>query len=168
MSNPDQQPVRNHQYTCRRAGARADHAGHAALGHSVVPRRWWTFQNQTYHLHGVLVHSGDSHGGHYCAFIRPQPSGHWLKFDDDRVTRCSQKEAMDDNFGVEPVDPSMHSPASPRSVPPPPRATLTQPSFRGSLVYVRERRQRPSMRRVRVSCESSPTPTCWCTSARRS
>ena len=54
----------------------------------------------------MLVHSGDSHGGHYCAFIRPQPGGNWFKFDDDRVTRCSQKEAMDDNFGVELPDPS--------------------------------------------------------------
>jgi ubiquitin C-terminal hydrolase len=63
-------------------------------------------QEQIYHLHAVLVHSGDSHGGHYCAFVRPEPGGVWFKFDDDRVTRCSQREAMDDNFGVEPTDPS--------------------------------------------------------------
>ncbi len=32
---------------------------------------------QTYHLHGVLVHSGDVHGGHYLAFIKPGLNGKW-------------------------------------------------------------------------------------------
>ena len=38
-----------------------------------------------YKLHSVLVHRGDVHGGHCCAFIRPDGK-QWLKFDDDRVS----------------------------------------------------------------------------------
>ena len=39
-------------------------------------------QDAKYILHGVLVHSGDVHGGHYCAFIKPDTSDKWYKFDD--------------------------------------------------------------------------------------
>lgn len=56
-------------------------------------------QDWTYHLHGVLVHSGDLNAGHYYAFLKPQKTGEFYKFDDDRVTRATKKEAMDDNFG---------------------------------------------------------------------
>lgn len=52
-----------------------------------------------YHLHGVLVHSGDLNAGHYYAFLKPEKNGHFYKFDDDRVTRATPKEAMDENFG---------------------------------------------------------------------
>ena len=54
-----------------------------------------------YHLHGVLVHSGDLNAGHYYAFLKPEKSGAFFKFDDDRVTRASKKEALDENFGGE-------------------------------------------------------------------
>ncbi|KAI3938566.1 hypothetical protein MKW98_016071 [Papaver atlanticum] len=37
-----------------------------------------------YTLHGVLVHSGRVHAGHYCAFIRSTLSEQWFKFDDER------------------------------------------------------------------------------------
>ncbi|KNC97639.1 uncharacterized protein SPPG_07108 [Spizellomyces punctatus DAOM BR117] len=57
--------------------------------------------SQKYHLHGVLVHSGDLHGGHYCAFIRPGPEDKWFKFDDDRVIPARHKEVFEDNFGGE-------------------------------------------------------------------
>ena len=49
----------------------------------------------------VLVHTGDVHGGHYCAYIRPQKFGKWFKFDDDRVIPVLQKEVLDDNYGGE-------------------------------------------------------------------
>ncbi|KTW29759.1 hypothetical protein T552_00966 [Pneumocystis carinii B80] len=52
-----------------------------------------------YKLHGVLVHSGDLHGGHYYALLKPEKKGHWYKFDDDRVTKATLKEVLDENFG---------------------------------------------------------------------
>jgi len=52
-----------------------------------------------YQLHGVLVHSGDFNAGHYYAFIKPTKDGHFYKFDDDRVTRATLKEALEENFG---------------------------------------------------------------------
>jgi ubiquitin carboxyl-terminal hydrolase 7 len=52
-----------------------------------------------YHLHGVLVHSGDLNAGHYYAFLKPTKDGHYYKFDDDRVTRATMREALEENFG---------------------------------------------------------------------
>ncbi|MCJ1460144.1 hypothetical protein MMC28_010523, partial [Mycoblastus sanguinarius] len=52
-----------------------------------------------YQLHGVLVHSGDFNAGHYYAFLKPTADGHFYKFDDDRVTRATMKEALEENFG---------------------------------------------------------------------
>jgi len=52
-----------------------------------------------YELHGVLVHSGDFNAGHYYAFLKPTAGGHFYKFDDDRVTRATLKEALEENFG---------------------------------------------------------------------
>lgn len=54
-----------------------------------------------YNLHGVLVHSGDLNAGHYYAFLKPNKDGGFFKFDDDRVTRATKKEAIDENFGGE-------------------------------------------------------------------
>ncbi|RXK41314.1 ubiquitin carboxyl-terminal hydrolase 7 [Tremella mesenterica] len=55
--------------------------------------------SHNYKLHGVLVHSGDLHGGHYFALIKPEKDGRWFKFDDDRVTPVTDKEVLEDNFG---------------------------------------------------------------------
>ena len=52
-----------------------------------------------YHLHGVLVHSGDLNAGHYYAFLKPEKNGPFYRFDDDRVTKATKREAIDDNFG---------------------------------------------------------------------
>ncbi|KAK3819643.1 MAG: ubiquitin carboxyl-terminal hydrolase 5 [Benniella sp.] len=52
-----------------------------------------------YTLHGVLVHSGDLHGGHYFALLKPERDGKWYKFDDDRVTIATMKEVLDENYG---------------------------------------------------------------------
>lgn len=54
-----------------------------------------------YQLHGVLVHSGDFNAGHYYAFLKPDKDGFFYKFDDDRVTRATMKETLDENFGGE-------------------------------------------------------------------
>ncbi|ORY41889.1 cysteine proteinase [Rhizoclosmatium globosum] len=56
---------------------------------------------QKYLLHGVLVHAGDLTGGHYCAFLRSEKNGKWFKFDDDRVTPVTDKDATEENFGVD-------------------------------------------------------------------
>ncbi|PWN37589.1 putative ubiquitin-specific processing protease 21 [Meira miltonrushii] len=58
-------------------------------------------ENWKYKLHGVLVHSGDLHGGHYFALLKPERDGKWYKFDDDRVTPVTDKEVLEDNFGGE-------------------------------------------------------------------
>jgi ubiquitin carboxyl-terminal hydrolase 7 len=56
-----------------------------------------------YVLHSVMVHSGGVHGGHYYAFVRPNPIGEpekWFRLDDDRVAICAKaREAIEDNFG---------------------------------------------------------------------
>ena len=52
-----------------------------------------------YRLHSVLVHSGGPNGGHYYAFIRPLGSEQWYRFDDERVTKVKEKEAVDGQFG---------------------------------------------------------------------
>eukprot|EP00455_Lapot_gusevi_P024709 TRINITY_DN2577_c0_g1_i7.p1 TRINITY_DN2577_c0_g1~~TRINITY_DN2577_c0_g1_i7.p1 ORF type:complete len:598 (+),score=207.85 TRINITY_DN2577_c0_g1_i7:135-1928(+) len=59
-----------------------------------------------YILHSVLVHSGNVHGGHYYAYVRPSLTNRqWYKFDDDIVTKVDEKEAVEDNFGGQTVDP---------------------------------------------------------------
>ena len=60
-------------------------------------------QSWVYKLHGVLVHSGDLHGGHYFALIKPDGNSRWLKFDDDRVTPVTDKEVLEENYGGEPL-----------------------------------------------------------------
>lgn len=57
-----------------------------------------------YKLVGVLVHSGDLHGGHYFALIKPDNKTRWLKFDDDRVTPVTDKEVLEENYGGEPLN----------------------------------------------------------------
>ena len=52
-----------------------------------------------YKLHGALIHSGDLDAGHYYAFLKPTKDGHWYKFEDDRVTRATMTEVLDDNYG---------------------------------------------------------------------
>ncbi|KAH8927853.1 cysteine proteinase [Atractiella rhizophila] len=65
-----------------------------------------------YDLYGVLVHSGDVHGGHYFVLIKPDIDGKWLKFDDDRVVRVTDKEVLEDNFGGEMIN-GTHLPGKP-------------------------------------------------------
>jgi ubiquitin C-terminal hydrolase len=56
--------------------------------------------SQLYWLHSVLVHAGDGHGGHYFSYIRHPSSEHrWYKFDDTKVTPCTEQQAVDENFG---------------------------------------------------------------------
>jgi ubiquitin carboxyl-terminal hydrolase 7 len=52
-----------------------------------------------YHLHGVLVHSGEINAGHYYAFLKTTKGGDFFKFDDERVTRATRREALEENYG---------------------------------------------------------------------
>uniref|UniRef100_A0A7S4NS50 Ubiquitin carboxyl-terminal hydrolase n=1 Tax=Paramoeba aestuarina TaxID=180227 RepID=A0A7S4NS50_9EUKA len=56
-------------------------------------------KSTVFHLHAVLVHSGTMHGGHYYAYIRPSMDCDWFQFDDETVSRATEKQAIDDNFG---------------------------------------------------------------------
>ena len=60
--------------------------------------RW---ESWVYQLHGVLVHSGDLNAGHYYAFIKPAKDGWFYKYDDDRVTKATMREVLEENYGGE-------------------------------------------------------------------
>lgn len=55
----------------------------------------------TYQLHGVLVHSGDLNAGHYYAFLKPTKDGPFYKYDDDKVTKATMRDVLEDNYGGE-------------------------------------------------------------------
>ncbi|KNC51539.1 nc protein [Thecamonas trahens ATCC 50062] len=57
---------------------------------------------QVYDLFGVLIHSGGVQGGHYYAFVRPSDEPQWLRFDDDKVIKVKDKQALNENFGWTP------------------------------------------------------------------
>ncbi|KAJ2775560.1 ubiquitin-specific protease ubp15 [Coemansia nantahalensis] len=55
----------------------------------------------TYALHGVLVHSGDLHSGHYFGLLRPTVDNKWYRFDDDRVVPAAPEEVFEEYYGGE-------------------------------------------------------------------
>ncbi|KAJ7743890.1 hypothetical protein B0H14DRAFT_3607165 [Mycena olivaceomarginata] len=57
-----------------------------------------------YKLHGVIVHSGDLHNGHNFVFIKPDRENRWFKYDDDRVTRATDKQVFEENYGGKALD----------------------------------------------------------------
>ncbi|KAG8055246.1 hypothetical protein GUJ93_ZPchr0001g30571, partial [Zizania palustris] len=85
-----------------------------------------------YTLHSVLVHSGGGHGGHYYAFIRPDLSDIWYKFDDERVTKEDMKRAIEDQYGGEEELP--HTNPGLNTTP----LKFTRHSNAYMLVYIRE------------------------------
>ncbi|KAL7416026.1 hypothetical protein BDY24DRAFT_406155 [Mrakia frigida] len=91
--------------------------------------------NYVYKLHGVLVHAGDLHGGHYFALIKPEKDGKWFKYDDDRVTPVTDKEVLEDNYGGELPSPGGNQPRNNNS-----NATRPAKRFTNAymLVYIRE------------------------------
>ncbi|KAJ1789189.1 ubiquitin-specific protease ubp15, partial [Coemansia sp. RSA 2399] len=58
-------------------------------------------QSWKYTLHGVLVHSGDVHGGHYFGLLRPTTENKWYRFDDDRVVPIHPEEVFEEYYGGE-------------------------------------------------------------------
>lgn len=88
----------------------------------------------TYQLHGVLVHSGDLNAGHYYAFIKPEKSGWFYKFDDDKVTKATMREVLEENFGGELITPP--HPTRPQVV----KKPLMRHNSAYMLVYLRQSR----------------------------
>lgn len=93
-------------------------------------------ESHNYKLHGVLVHSGDVHGGHYFVHIKPSADGRWLRFDDDRVVPVTDKEVLEDNYGGESlVNGQVHPPTKP-----PLKGAMKRFTNAYMLVYIRESR----------------------------
>ncbi|KAG8529786.1 uncharacterized protein KY384_005267 [Bacidia gigantensis] len=105
-----------------------------------------------YNLHSVLVHSGDFNAGHYYAFLRPSAEDQFYKFDDDRVTRATLKESMEENFGGDYTN-------KPNGVPvrnPYTRTLSTKRSMSAyMLVYIRQSRRKHVLHEV---SETDPPP----------
>ncbi|KAJ1959592.1 ubiquitin-specific protease ubp15, partial [Dipsacomyces acuminosporus] len=83
-----------------------------------------------YVLHGVLVHSGDLHGGHYFGLLRPTADDKWYRFDDDRVVPVTRDEVFEEYYGGE----------FPNAQPQGPRSRMQGKRFTNAymLVYIRE------------------------------
>lgn len=56
-------------------------------------------KNWVYELFGVLVHSGSASFGHYYAYLRPENSNQWFKFNDSTVSQCNEQDAVNNNYG---------------------------------------------------------------------
>ena len=109
-------------------------------------------ESYVYQLHGVLVHSGDFNAGHYYAFLKPMADGHFYKFDDDRVTRATLKEALEENFGGDYS--RLNGTAGVRN--PYTRTVSTKRSMSAyMLVYIRQSRVQSILHEVSV--EDTPT-----------
>ncbi|KAJ2716966.1 ubiquitin-specific protease ubp15 [Coemansia spiralis] len=93
----------------------------------------------TYALHGVLVHSGDLHSGHYFGLLRPTADDKWYRFDDDRVVPVAPDEVFEEYYGGE-FPPPLQTSMTPT---PPPQAMRARPISKRftnayMLVYIRE------------------------------
>lgn len=87
----------------------------------------------TYQLHGVLVHSGDLNAGHYYAFLKPNKDGWFYKYDDDKVTKATMREVLEDNFGGPFQYPNGFKPPATKKV-------MMRPNSAYMLVYIRQSR----------------------------
>ncbi|KAH0789168.1 Clan CA, family C19, ubiquitin hydrolase-like cysteine peptidase [Histomonas meleagridis] len=53
----------------------------------------------TYELFSVLVHLGDSLGGHYIAYCRPNIENKWYRFNDSYIDEVNLETVFEHNFG---------------------------------------------------------------------
>jgi ubiquitin carboxyl-terminal hydrolase 7 len=88
-----------------------------------------------YELHGVLVHSGDLNAGHYYAFLKPNKDGWWYKYDDDKVTKATKREVLEENFGGPFKTPDGQIKTSGQK-----KGPLMRPNSAYMLVYIRKSR----------------------------
>lgn len=89
----------------------------------------------TYQLHSVLVHSGDLNAGHYYAFLKPEKDGWFYKYDDDKVTKATMREVLEENFGGE-YQTSNGYPRAPVQK----KAPIMRQNSAYMLVYIRQSR----------------------------
>lgn len=90
-------------------------------------------ESYIYQLHGVLVHSGDLNAGHYYAFIKPEKDGWFYKYDDDKVTKATIREVLEDNYGGEYICPNGQIPRRNNKA-------LMRQNNAYMLVYIRQNR----------------------------
>ncbi|KAM3559956.1 hypothetical protein ARSEF4850_003889 [Beauveria asiatica] len=94
-----------------------------------------TSEPWTYQLHGVLVHSGDLNAGHYYAFIKPNKDGWFYKYDDDKVTKATLREVLEENYGGEERIPNGYARAPMQK-----KAPTVRQNSAYMLVYIRQSR----------------------------
>jgi len=87
----------------------------------------------TYQLHGVLVHSGDLNAGHYYAFLKPEKEGWFYKYDDDKVTKATMREVLEENYGGE-----YHTANGNPRAPTQKKAPIIRQNSAYMLVYIRQ------------------------------
>ncbi|KAJ6785782.1 hypothetical protein PWT90_03040 [Aphanocladium album] len=92
-------------------------------------------ESWAYQLHGVLVHSGDLNAGHYYAFIKPNKDGWFYKYDDDKVTKATSREVLEENYGGE-----EHIPNGFTRAPTQKKAPTIRQNSAYMLVYIRQTR----------------------------
>ncbi len=92
-------------------------------------------QSWTYQLHGVLVHSGDLNAGHYYAFLKPNKDGWFYRYDDDKVTKATKREVLEENFGgaYPTLNGQLRSPLQKKN-------PILRPNSAYMLVYIRQSR----------------------------
>ncbi|KAI5461141.1 hypothetical protein BGZ63DRAFT_228114 [Mariannaea sp. PMI_226] len=88
-----------------------------------------------YQLHGVLVHSGDLNAGHYYAFLKPNKDGWFYKYDDDKVTKATMREVLEENYGGE-----YRTPNGTNRAPLQKKAPIIRQNSAYMLVYIRTSR----------------------------
>lgn len=89
-----------------------------------------------YQLHGVLVHSGDLDAGHYYAFLKPNKDGWFYRYDDEKVTKATKREVLEENYGgaYPPLqNPYVRTGANKK-------APVMRPNSAYMLVYIRQSR----------------------------
>jgi ubiquitin carboxyl-terminal hydrolase 7 len=106
-------------------------------------------ESWTYQLHGVLVHSGDLNAGHYYAFLKPNKDGWFYKYDDDKVTKATLREVLEENFGGAYPTLNGHLRAPIQKKP------VMRPNSAYMLVYIRQSR----LEKILTPVAQDDTPT---------
>ncbi|KJR86641.1 ubiquitin carboxyl-terminal hydrolase 7 [Sporothrix schenckii 1099-18] len=90
----------------------------------------------TYQLHGVLVHSGELDAGHYYAFLKPTKDGWFYRYDDEKVTKATKREVLEENYGG--AYPPLQNPYMRQGTTK--KMPIMRPNSAYMLVYIRQSR----------------------------